>query len=60
MFDRSHLILAPTVLQAKGLDLPFPQQTTLVTCTLNNGIHFVTTPESDLEKDCRIEQEFEL
>lgn len=50
----------PTVLYAKGLDLPFPHQTTLVTCTLNNGIHFVTTPECNLEKDCQIEQEFEL
>ncbi|KAH9073085.1 hypothetical protein EDB83DRAFT_2219997 [Lactarius deliciosus] len=43
-----------------GLDLPFPQQNTLVTCTLNNGIHFVTTPECKLAKDCQIEQEFEL
>lgn len=50
----------PTVVCAKGLDLPFPRQTTLVTCTLNNGIHFVTTPECNLEKDCQIEQEFEL
>ncbi|KAN0116105.1 hypothetical protein V8E52_006162 [Russula decolorans] len=48
------------VLRVKGLRLPFPQQTTVVTCTLNNGIHFVTTPECKLEKSCQIEQEFEL
>jgi hypothetical protein len=60
MFDRLHLTSTPTVLHAKGLDLPFPQQTTLVTCTLSNGTQFVTTPECNLEKDCRIEQEFEL
>ena len=49
-----------TVLRVKGLKLPFPQQTTVVTCTLNNGIHVVTTPECKLEKNCPIEQEFEL
>jgi hypothetical protein len=48
------------VLRVKGLNLPFPRQTTVMTCTLNNGIHFVTTPECNLEKNCQIEQEFEL
>jgi len=48
------------VLRVKGLRVPFPQQATVVTCTLNNGIHFVTTPECKLEKNCQIEQEFEL
>ncbi|KAG1756276.1 uncharacterized protein EDB91DRAFT_1233131 [Suillus paluster] len=37
-----------------------PQQATALTCTLNNGIHFVTTPEIRLSKDPRIDQEFEL
>ncbi|KAH9956185.1 hypothetical protein BC827DRAFT_1233366 [Russula dissimulans] len=48
------------VLRAKGLKLPFPRQSTSMSCTLNNGIHFVTTPECNLERDCQIEQEFEL
>ncbi len=60
MLGRSNLTLVPSVLHVKGLDLPLPQETTIVTCTLNNGIHFVTTPECKLEKDCSIEQEFEL
>ena len=48
------------VLRVQGLDLPLPEQTTAVTCTLNNGIHFVTTPECKLALNCKIEQEFEL
>jgi hypothetical protein len=48
------------VLHVKGLNLPFPKQRTVMTCTLNNGIHFVTTPECYLERECQIEQEFEL
>ncbi|KAJ7690719.1 hypothetical protein B0H17DRAFT_1159959 [Mycena rosella] len=48
------------VLGVKGMHLPLPTQPTAVTCTLNNGIHFVTTPECALGRDCRIEQEFEL
>ncbi|KAJ7502909.1 hypothetical protein B0H11DRAFT_1986905 [Mycena galericulata] len=48
------------VLGVKGMHLPLPPQTTAVTCTLNNGIHFVTTPECVLARDCRIDQEFEL
>lgn len=37
-----------------------PQEPTAFTCTLNNGIHFVTTPECQLGKECRVDQEFEL
>ncbi|KAJ7928485.1 hypothetical protein B0H13DRAFT_1967482 [Mycena leptocephala] len=48
------------VLGVKGMHLPLPAEPTAVTCTLNNGIHFVTTPECALARDCRIEQEFEL
>ncbi|KAH9917565.1 uncharacterized protein B0H18DRAFT_1123545 [Fomitopsis serialis] len=44
----------------KGVQVPLPREPTIITCTLNNGIHFVTTPECRLGKDCRIEQEFEL
>ncbi|TFY68556.1 hypothetical protein EVJ58_g950 [Rhodofomes roseus] len=44
----------------KGLQVPLPREPTIITCTLNNGIHFVTTPECRFSKDCRIEQEFEL
>ncbi|OBZ69476.1 Septin ring organizing protein mid2 [Grifola frondosa] len=48
------------VIGLKGLGVPLPHQPTTIVCTLNNGIHFVTTPESRLDKDCRIDQEFEL
>ncbi|KAH7883170.1 hypothetical protein F5I97DRAFT_188723 [Phlebopus sp. FC_14] len=48
------------VLGVKGLNVPLPQQATALTCTLNNGIHFVTTPETRLSRDARIDQEFEL
>ncbi|KAH9973690.1 hypothetical protein BGW80DRAFT_1305837 [Lactifluus volemus] len=57
---RGHGKVFVRVVCAKGLNLPFPRQTTVMTCTLNNGIHFVTTPECNMERDCRIEQEFEL
>lgn len=48
------------VLGVKNLTVPIPQQPTASTCTLNNGIHFVTTPEYRLGRDSRIDQEFEL
>ncbi|KAA1470646.1 hypothetical protein DENSPDRAFT_774642, partial [Dentipellis sp. KUC8613] len=48
------------VIGVKGLVVPLPHQPTVLTCTLNNGIHFVTTPECTLAQDCRIDQEFEL
>ncbi|KAG2349379.1 hypothetical protein BDR05DRAFT_955263 [Suillus weaverae] len=48
------------VVGVRGLKVPLPQQATALTCTLNNGIHFVTTPETRLSKDSRIDQEFEL
>ena len=48
------------VLGVKGLKVPIPQQATALTCTLNNGIHFVTTPVTRLSPDARIDQEFEL
>ncbi|KAG2077802.1 hypothetical protein BDR04DRAFT_1138302 [Suillus decipiens] len=50
----------PSLVGVRGLKVPIPQQTTALTCTLNNGIHFVTTPETRLSKDSRIDQEFEL
>ncbi|KAI0301574.1 hypothetical protein B0F90DRAFT_1925455 [Multifurca ochricompacta] len=58
--SKSHGKVFVRVLHVKGLNLPFPLQKTVMTCTLNNGIHFVTTPECNLENACRIEQEFEL
>ncbi|KAF5384479.1 hypothetical protein D9757_006459 [Collybiopsis confluens] len=48
------------VLGARGIVAPMPKEQTAVSCTLNNGIHFVTTPDFRLGTDCRIEQEFEL
>ena len=55
-------ILIPlfSVLGVRGLRVPIPQHPTGLTCTLNNGIHFVTTPETRLSPDARIDQEFEL
>ena len=49
-----------TVHRIKVLDVPMPQQPTVFTCTLNNGIHRVTTPELHFSRDAPIEQEFEL
>ncbi|KAF7315210.1 PH domain-containing protein [Mycena indigotica] len=48
------------VVGVRGIHLPLPTETTALTCTLNNGIHFVTTPEFPLGADCPIDQEFEL
>ncbi|KAI0827839.1 hypothetical protein BC628DRAFT_1409423 [Trametes gibbosa] len=44
----------------RNLQVPLPNQPTAITCTLNNGIHFVTTPEAPLGQESRIDQEFEL
>ena len=49
-----------TVLKVKNLAVPIPEQRTMAMCKLNNGIHFVTTPEYRLGQECQIEQEFEL
>ncbi|KAF8690172.1 hypothetical protein AX14_003104 [Amanita brunnescens Koide BX004] len=48
------------ILGIRNLLLPLPHQPTSIACTLNNGIHFVTTPECQLSQNTRIEQEFEL
>ncbi|CDO76943.1 hypothetical protein BN946_scf184709.g5 [Trametes cinnabarina] len=48
------------VLGLKTIQVPIPREPTAITCTLNNGIHFVTTPETALGTECRIDQEFEL
>jgi hypothetical protein len=48
------------VVGIQGINVPLPQEETAVTCTLNNGIHFVTTPECSFGPDSRIDQEFEL
>jgi hypothetical protein len=37
-----------------------PREFTAMSCTLNNGIHFVTTPDCTLAENSSIEQEFEL
>ncbi|KIJ51349.1 hypothetical protein M422DRAFT_26767 [Sphaerobolus stellatus SS14] len=44
----------------RGLNVPLPKEPTVFTCTLNNGIHSVVTPECKLAMDAKIEQEFEL
>lgn len=59
-FHARFLIPFSSVLGVKSLKVPIPQQATALTCTLNNGIHFVTTPETRLSPDARIDQEFEL
>ncbi|KAI0090533.1 hypothetical protein BDY19DRAFT_991978 [Irpex rosettiformis] len=48
------------VVGMRNLNVPIPPQHTAITCTLNNGIHYVTTPTVDLARDCQINQEFEL
>lgn len=48
------------VVGVRNLNVPLPEQPTSVALTLNNGIHFVTTPECRLSRESRIEQEFEL
>ncbi|KAF8308284.1 hypothetical protein DL93DRAFT_2171244 [Clavulina sp. PMI_390] len=48
------------VLGVKDFTVPIPRLPTWFTCTLNNGIHFVTTPECQLEPNSAIDQEFEL
>ena len=48
------------VMGLRKLQVPIPEQPTKITVTLNNGIHFVTTPEALLGRDCTIDQEFEL
>ncbi|KAJ7594637.1 hypothetical protein C8J56DRAFT_444291 [Mycena floridula] len=48
------------VLGVKDIHVPMPSHPTTMTCTLNNGIHFVTTPDCRFSKDGSIEQEFEL
>ncbi|OCH87432.1 hypothetical protein OBBRIDRAFT_796201 [Obba rivulosa] len=48
------------VIGLKNLNVPLPQQPTIISCTLNNGIHYVSTPPSRLSQSCSIEQEFEL
>lgn len=58
--DQEMLSDSPLVLGVRLTQIPLPSSTTAVTCTLNNGIHFVTTPECKLEKETKIEQEFEL
>lgn len=54
------LLISYIVLGAKDLSVPMPSQSTLVTCTLNNGIHYVTTPECQLAVNSAVDQEFEL
>ncbi|KZT19830.1 hypothetical protein NEOLEDRAFT_1183069 [Neolentinus lepideus HHB14362 ss-1] len=48
------------VLGVRNLKVPIPREPTVMTCTLNNGIHFVTTPEVILSPSSVIGQEFEL
>ncbi|KAK0195629.1 hypothetical protein F5146DRAFT_1133089 [Armillaria mellea] len=48
------------VLALRDIRVPMPKEPTAVSCTLNNGIHFVTTPECKLTTDSAINQEFEL
>ena len=58
--QKQRLIWFAAVVGLRGLDVPVPAEPTTISCTLNNGIHFVTTPDSLLARDCPIDQEFEL
>ncbi|KAH8828187.1 hypothetical protein DL96DRAFT_1602130 [Flagelloscypha sp. PMI_526] len=57
---RGHGKVFVRVLGIKGMHLPLPSQRTIMNVTLNNGIHYVTTPDVDLDKDAEVGQEFEL
>jgi hypothetical protein len=59
------------VVKLKELELPLPKGTHLMTttnldepmyfsCTLDNGLHCVTTPFKLLQTEAKIDQEFEL
>ncbi|KAH9942234.1 uncharacterized protein BXZ73DRAFT_87885 [Epithele typhae] len=48
------------VMGLRGLKVPVPKEPTKITCVLNNGIHFVATPDSPFDRECTIDQEFEL
>ncbi|KAH8115290.1 hypothetical protein DFH11DRAFT_1854440 [Phellopilus nigrolimitatus] len=48
------------VQRIEKMSMPIPAHVTVFSCTLNNGIHFVTTPECRLTRNAKIEQEFEL
>ncbi|TCD62275.1 Bud site selection protein bud4 [Steccherinum ochraceum] len=48
------------ILGVRNLIVPFPREPTHISCTLNNGIHFVETPVSLLGPDCQLGSEFEL
>ncbi|KAF6763079.1 hypothetical protein DFP72DRAFT_1030227 [Ephemerocybe angulata] len=48
------------VLGIKHIHVPMPREPTAVSCTLNNGIHFVSTPDCPFAESTAIEQEFEL
>ncbi|PCH36717.1 hypothetical protein WOLCODRAFT_127575 [Wolfiporia cocos MD-104 SS10] len=58
--EKAHGKVFVKVVGLKNINVPLPSQPTIVSCTLNNGTHFVTTPECRLHKECRIDQEFEL
>ncbi|KAI5123786.1 hypothetical protein M0805_009081 [Coniferiporia weirii] len=57
---RAHGRVFVKVVRINAMSIPLPHQHTMFSCTLNNGIHFVTTPECRLTRDAIIEQEFEL
>jgi hypothetical protein len=60
------------VVKLKELELPIPKgipiETTILmidepmyfSCTLDNGLHCVTTPFKPLQREAKIDQEFEL
>ncbi|KIY64316.1 hypothetical protein CYLTODRAFT_457308 [Cylindrobasidium torrendii FP15055 ss-10] len=58
--DPAHGKVFVKALGIRRLTAPLPQEPTAFTCTLNNGVHFVTTPECRLERECPVNQEFEL
>ncbi|KIO21202.1 hypothetical protein M407DRAFT_29194, partial [Tulasnella calospora MUT 4182] len=57
---RAHGKVFVKVLGIRDINVPLPNQQTAFTVILNNGIHCVETPETQLDKESRIDQEFEL
>lgn len=48
------------VIAFNNVTVPLSSQKIIYKCTMNNSRHFVSTPPAPLERDCRINQEFEL
>jgi hypothetical protein len=59
--QKAHAKVFVQVVGFRGLGgIPLPQEPTVFNMTLNNGIHYVTTPEFRLAPNVQLGQQFEL